>query len=403
MLAGGQGEPVRRALEMQVAVGRFFGAERMVQVGSAHVAADAWIMGAAGLAYLEEIADQGGSFRVPATYNACSVDFDHWQFFGQPAEHVANERRVMEALGRMGMVLSQTCINYQIVSPPRYREHLAWGDTGAVIFANSVIGARSNYEGGPAAIAAALTGRVPAYGYHLDRQRRGTVLVEVNERLREWADWGALGCWVGRQITNYWDVPVLVIEDAQPSVDDLKHLGASLASYGSFALFHLVGVTPEAPTVSAALGGREPARRMVLERGGLRAVYDGFVPRKAAADLVVFTAPQLSIHEVREIAGRLRGRTVHPSTRVILTVAPQVKAEAERLGYGAWLDAAGAMLCSGVCFYVMTPELMREKFGWETIVTNSAKLANIIEGSGYNPVLRPLDTCIEAALSGAVP
>jgi predicted aconitase len=208
---------------------------------------------------------------------------------------------------------------------------------------------------------------------------------------------------VGRQVTNYWDVPVIVAEDACPSVDDLKHLGAALASYGSYALFHLVGVTPEAPDVATALGGREPAQRLVLERGALQAVFDSFAPRKAQADLVVFTAPQLSIHELHEIAGRLRGKRVHAGTRLVLTVSPQVRAEAQRLGYAAWVEEAGGILASGVCFYVMMPELMRERFGWETLVTNSAKLANIIEGSGYNPVLRRLEPCIEAALSGRIP
>ncbi len=148
--------------------------------------------------------------------------------------------------------------------------------------------------------------------------------------------------------------------------------------------------------------GEEPARRLRLEPGGLQAVYDSFAPRKAQADLVVFTAPQLSIHEVHTIAERLAGERVHPDTRLFLTVNPQVRAEAERLGYAQTVTAAGGTLLSGVCFYVMAPEVLRERFGWETIVTNSTKLANIIEGSGYNPVLRRLDGCIAAALSGVI-
>lgn len=404
MLDGSEGEAVRRALEMQMEVGQFFAAERMVPVASVHAAGDAWIMGEAGLSWLEACAEEGAQFRVPTTYNPCSVDFDHWQALGQPAEHVARERRVHEALTELGIVLSQTCINYQTVTPPRFREHVAWGDTGAVIFANSAVGARSNYEGGPAAVAAGLTGRVPAYGYHLDEQRRGTVVVEVREHLREWADWSALGCWIGRQVTSYWEVPVLLLEDgaSAPGVEELKHFGAAAASFGSFALFHIVGITPEAPTLEAACGGRVPQRRLVLERGGLQAVYESFAPRQPRAHLVVFTAPQLSIHEVHEIARRLEGHRVHAETRLFLTVSPQVKLEAERLGYAGMVEAAGGTLLSGTCFYVMAPELLRERFGWETIVTNSAKLANIIEGSGYNPVLRRLDACIAAALSGAV-
>lgn len=402
MLAGEQGEAVARALAMQVDVGRFFGAERMVPVASAHAAGDAWIMGEAGLAYLERMADAGATFRVPTTYNACSVDFDRWQNFGQPAGHVANERRVVDALQAMGMVTAMTCINYQTVTPPRFAEHVAWGDTGAVIFANSVVGARSNFEGGPAAISAGLTGRVPAYGYHLDAQRRGTFVVEVTAALREWADWGALGCWVGRQHMSYWEVPVLVGEGLNPSVDDLKHLGAALASYGSYAMFHMVGVTPEAPTLQDALGGAGAPGPLLFDDAALAGVYAGFRPAQEQAHLVVFSAPQLSIHEMHDIARRLEGRRVHEGTRLVLTLNPQTRAEAERQGYVTQVEAAGGEVLAGVCFYVMTPELMRERFGWHTLVTNSAKLVNIIEGSGYNPVLRPLETCLDAACTGRV-
>lgn len=402
MLAGDGGEPVRRALEMQVEVGRFFGARRMVPVASAHAAGDAWIMGDAGLSYLEQAAEQGARFRIPITYNPCSVDFENWQRFGQPAEHVEKERRVGAALQQMGMVMSMTCINYQSVSPPRFGEHLAWGDTGTVIFANSVVGARSNYEGGPAAVSAGLTGRVPEYGFHLAEQRRGTLLVELRFQPRDWADWGALGCWLGRRITNYWEVPVIVGEGLAPGVDDLKHLGASLASYGSFAMFHLVGITPEAPSAEAALGGRPPAQKLVVTSEGLEEVYASFQPAGSHADLVVFSAPQLGIHEIQRIARWLEGRRVHPQTQLILTMSPQIKAEAVRNGFAATIEQAGGLLSAGVCFYVMTPELMREKHGWRTLVTNSAKLANIIEGAGYNPVLRPTEVCLEAACSGEI-
>ena len=402
MISGAGGETLRRAMEMQVDVGEFFGAERLVPIHSAHAAGDAWIMGQAGLDYLEAVAEEGVRVRVPATYNPCSVDFNNWELFGTPPEHVEMERRVVKALDGMGMVTAMTCVNYQTVSPARFGEHVAWGDTGAVIFANSVTGARSNYEGGPAAVSAALTGRVPAYGYHLDAQRLGTVLVEVKETLSEWADWGALGCWIGRQVMNYWEVPVLVGDNLDPTVDDLKHLGAALASYGSFAMFHIVGVTPEARTLADALGGRQPKQSLVVEKGALAAIYGSFQPVQEKADVVVFSAPQLSIHEVHEITERLKGRSVHPDTWLILTVDPKTQLEAERLGYQQILEKAGGVLSSGVCFYVMTPELMREKHGWKTLVTNSAKIVNIIEGSGYNPVLRPLETCLEAAITGRI-
>lgn len=402
MLAGTEGEPTRWALDFQVRVGGFFGATRMVPVASAHVAAEMGLLGDAGLALVERLAAQGARVRVPALTDPCSVDFALWQRFGQPEGHVEKERRLAQALSRMGMILTRSCIPYETVAPPRFGEHLAWGDTGSVAFANAVLGARSNFEGGPAAVAAAITGRVPEYGYHLAEQRLGTLLIEVRDRLREWSDWGALGCWVGRQVTDYWQVPVISGIDVAPGADDLKHLGAALASYGSFAMFHVVGVTPEARTVDEATGGRAPARRLVVERDAIDAVYRSFAPERPEVDLVVFSAPQLSLLELKVIAEQLSGRRVHSQTRLVVTVDHQVKAEGERLGYKALIEQAGGLVVAGVCFYVMTPDIVRERFGYRTIVTNSAKLANIIEGYGYNPILRRLDGCIDAAVRGRI-
>lgn len=402
MLDGAHGEPTRWALDFQVRVGRFFGARRMRPVTSAHVDAEMGLLGDAGLDLVERLAAGGARVRVPSVTDPCSVDFDLRQQFGQPEDHVEKERRLAQALARMGMLVTRSCIPYETVAPPRFGEHLAWGDTGSVAFANGVLGARSNFEGGPAAIAAAITGRVPEYGYHLAEQRLGTLHVEVRGRLGEWSDWEALGCWIGRQVTDYWQVPVITGVDLAPTADDLKHLAASLASYGSFAMFHVVGVTPEARAVDEATGGRQAARRLIAEPGTIDAVYRSFTPERPEVDLVVFSAPQLSLLELKVIAERLAGQRVHSRTRLVVTVDHQVKAEGDRLGLNALIEQAGGLVVAGVCFYVMTPDIVRERHGYRTIVTNSAKLANIIEGYGYNPILRRLETCLEAAVKGRV-
>jgi len=177
----------------------------------------------------------------------------------------------------------------------------------------------------------------------------------------------------------------------------LKHLGAALASYGSLAMFHMDGVTPE-----AAWAG-EPSQRMVVEPGDLRRTYESFVPEKANPDLVVFSAPQMSLPELRDLAGALRGRRVHPEVTLLATTNYHNCGVAEKLGYVGAIEAAGGMVLSGVCFYLVTPRELRERHGWRTIVTDSAKLANIIAGYDYNPVFRPTEVCIEAALEGELP
>ncbi len=403
ILSGATGEAARRALEMQLEVGAFFGAEDFVPVSSAHIMAEIESMGEAGLAFVEEMAALGARACIPATCNPRSVDFQLWRALGQEERQVELERRLSQALEQIGVLVVDTCINYQTVLPPRFGEHLAWGDTGAVIYANSVAGARSNFEGGPAALAAAITGRVPRYGYHLPEQRRGTVYVEVLDRPRRRSDWSALGCIVGREVNDYWQVPVLIAPDVQPGVEDLKHLGAALASFGSLALFHLVGVTPEARTVEEAFGGRPPDRQLTVEPGALEATYRSFIPEKEQPDLVVFSAPQLSLLELRDLARALHGHRVHPAVRLIATTNYHYYAVAERLGYVRAIEEAGGLVVSGACFYLLTPNELRERFCYRTIVTDSAKLANIIAGYGYNPVFRPTDVCLQAALTGRLP
>lgn len=402
MLAGREGPAVQRALEQQIAVGSFFGAEDFVPVGSVHLAGDAEAMREAGVDSLEEMVRLGASCRVPTTINPRSVDFAHADELGQEPWYVDLERRLVQAYDRLGAYTLNTCVNYQIISQPRFGEHLAWGDTGTVIWANSFAGARSNFEAGPAALHAAITGRVPRYGYHLREQRQGTVLVRVREALESVADWGALGCHVGRLVNDYWQVPVFLFENGtpQPTADQLKHLGAALASYGSLAMYHLVGVTPEARTVEEAFRLRSPRREVLVEPGTLARTYATFVPEQDEVDLVVFGTPQLSLFEFRNLAQLLQGKRVHNQTRVFLTTSDAVKHLADQFGYTAMVEAAGATVLTGVCYYIMTAKELAQRHQFRTLLTDSSKLANIISGYGYNPVLRPTTACIDAAIRG---
>lgn len=403
MLHGGRGPALRWAMAQQVGTAGFFGARRLIPVASAHVGAEIGIMGEAGLALVAQLHADGARARVPSVTAACSVDFCRWKEFCIPHDHVAREERLHEMLRAMGFIDSSTCINYQSVSPPRFREHLAWGDTGSVAFANGVVGARSNYEGGPASIAAALTGHVPEYGYHLPEIRRATRIYEVSAALGGLSDWGALGALIGTELADYWSVPVIVAPEAVPTVDELKHLAASLASFGSIAMFHVVGATPEARTLEDACHGDTDLPRRTVTRADLAGVYARYPALAEPVDLVVFSAPQLSLYEVNSIVERLAGRRIAARTRLVITVNHQTRAELERLGYADTLHAAGAELLAGTCFYVMLPAHVREQFGFRTLVTPSAKLANVVGGAGYRPTLLPLEDCVEAAVAGRFP
>jgi predicted aconitase len=402
MAAGALGEPRRVAIEQQIRVGRMFDAEDMVAVSQAHVMADTESLGESGVAWLESLAaapEAERRVRVPTITDPRGVDFCTWRRVGQTQDWVALEQRAIDAMRALGILMTDTCINYQTVSPPVAGEHLAFGDTGVVIYCNSVLGARSNFEGGPAAVAAALSGRTPRYGLHLERHRRGTHLVELRTRPRHLSDWGALGGIVGRHAGSYWSVPVITGVVGAPTSDELKHFGAALASYGSVAMFHMMGVTPEAPDLESCFDGPPPAARTVDTRA-LRDFYADFGRHPEGVDVVVFAAPQLSLIELAQLAELLRGRRVHDGTALLVATSPENKAAADRMGITAILEAAGAVVMKGVCFYQMHAREMGETMGWRRLLTNSAKLVNIIAGYGYQPVLATMEDCVDAAVAG---
>lgn len=403
MRAGAHGEPKRLAIEQQIQVGRFFDAEDFVEVSQAHIMGDTEALGEAGVEFLERMASfpvDARQVAVPTITDPRGVDQCRYRLLGQRDEWAALEQRVSAALRGLGVLMTDTCINYQTIQAPVFGQHLAFGDTGVVIYSNSVCGARSNFEGGPAALAAALTGRTPRYGYHLDACRRGSLLFELAFQPRNLTEWGALGAIVGRAAGSYWSVPVLTGLQSAPSSDDLKHFGAAMASYGSVALYHVVGVTPEAPDLRSVFDGTPPAARRIA-RSDLVAYYESF-GRHDKVDVVVFAAPQLSLLEMRELAQLLRGRRIHRGTSLLVATSPENKAACDRMEITRTLEEAGATVLSGVCFYQMYAREMAQANGWRTLLTNSAKLVNIITGYGYDPVIAPMDVCVEAAVRGGM-
>jgi predicted aconitase len=400
MLRGDHGDAVREALEFQVKVGEFWGAGRFVPVTNVHMMGDIEVMGDAGLDWLRAVRARDGGCVVPVTTNARCIDFACVEQFGQRPGEVAKEREIVNVLQALKVKTTDTCIGYQAIYEPRFGERIAWGDTGTVIYANSVLGARSNYESGPAALAAGLTGRVPEYGFHLDAHRRGTFTVNVESDLEDVAEWGALGGIVGAARPGYFEVPVFRGVRGEPDSDQLKHLGAALASYGSMAMFHIAGVTPEAPTFEAAFGGRDSAETITVGEAEIKRALCA-PPTDGRCDLVVFSGPQLSLTELESLAREFRGVAVHEKTQVFVTTESGVLAEARRLGYADALEDAGVKVLIGVCFYILLDlSEIRVRNGWRTLATNSAKLVNTIGAHGFETVLRRTSDCVEIATQG---
>jgi predicted aconitase len=400
MLAGELGAVRRWGISHQIAVGEFFDAADFVPVSQAHVMADTESLGEAGLRFLEGLAASPESerrVRVPTITDPRGIDLAVYRRLRQTPEMAALEQRAIEALRAFGVLMTDTCINYQTIMAPVRGEHMAYGDTGVVIYSNSVLGARSNFEGGPSALAAGLTGRTPRYGYHLDACRRATRRFRLAAAPRDLSEWGALGGIVGEACGSYWEVPVIEGIETVPGSDALKHFGTALASFGSVALFHMPGITAE----DAVFAGSPPAV-VTIAQDGIEAFLARYAAPEDKLDVVVFGAPQLSLIEIEAVALALDGRQVHDGTTVIVATSPEIKHAADRMGLTSRIEASGAVVAQGICFYQGYAREMAEANGWSRLMTNSAKLVNIIGGYGYRPTLASLERCVDSAVAGRV-
>lgn len=403
MLAGEEGTVRQWAMQQLVAVARFFDAHDLVRVSQAHIMADTEALGEEGVAFLEHIASgpvADRRVRIPAITDPRGTDFTAYKRIRQDESYVVLERRTVAALRALGVMMTDTCINYQTIMPPVKGEHLAFGDTGSCIYANSVLGARTNFEGGPSALAAALTGRAPRYGFHLDEARRGSTRFIVDRTPDDLSDWGALGAIIGQQMRSYFEVPVIDGVSSAPTSDELKHFGAALASYGSTPLFHMTGVTPEAGRAADTVDPSLPARRIGA------AELSAYSTRYSAPDdtlhVVVFAAPQLSLIELQQLGGLLDGRKVHASVTLIATTSPELKSAADRMGITQQIIDAGGLLLEGVCFYQMHAREIGAANGWRRLMSNSAKLVNILGGYDYETVLGSMQRCVDSAVAGRI-
>ncbi len=401
MRAGTLGAAVQWAIEHQIKVGDYLGAEDFVPVSQAHIMADTESLGVAGVEWLEHLAGLPAAerrVRIPTITDPRGTDFAAAQQLKHQPWMLDLERRAIAAFEAMGVLMTDTCINYQTIMPPVRGEHVAYGDTGVVIYSNSVCGARSNFEGGPSALSAGLTGRTPRYGFHLDERRLATLLIDVTWTPRELNDWGALGGIVGRLAGDYWQVPTITGIDRVPGSDELKHFGAALASYGSVALFHMAGITPEAQRLDDVVPAGVALRSHEIGEADIRAFQRSYAQAIETIDLVVFSAPQLSLVEISQVAGMLDGRRAR--IPLLVVTSPQVKPDADRMGLTARIEAAGGTVLAGMCFYQSYAREMAEANGWKRLATNSAKLTNIIGGYGYQPALMSMAACIDAACAG---
>lgn len=387
MLNGESGYIVQKCMEVLVTLGEIYGAEKMLEIQNVHSPGVSYrVAGDAGLNYVKD-ASKTGCFRVYTTLNTIGIDSENWEELGFPHDFSIKQMELLDAYKTMGAVSTYTCTPYLTGNVPMPGEHVAWGESSAVAYVNSIIGARTNREGGPSALAAAVTGRVPAYGYHLDQNRKGKYLIEVEMDLATDKDYAVLGYFAGRIAGK--EVPVFDGIKKRPRPDSIKALCAAVASSGAVALFHIIGITPEAPTKEAALGKHYETVKFGPEE--YKQVVEKFSLQEPA-ELTVIGCPHCSITEFEEIAKLLNGKKV--KSDVWICTSRQVKSLADKMGYTEIIKKAGAQIVCDTC-PVLCPTSSK---GYRTIATNSAKLAHYTPGLwGVRTGLIELEECLEAA------
>ncbi|HHW43453.1 MAG TPA: DUF521 domain-containing protein [Desulfotomaculum sp.] len=393
MLEGEFGEPVQKAMEMLVAIGDIYGAEKMIPVKSAHIAGlSLKTHGTAGMEWAEEMARNGAKVKVPTTLNV--IGLDRSRDLGLPVDWCANQLRIERAYECMGCYGTSSCVPYYSGFIPRLGEHISWAESSAVVFTNSVLGARDNREGGPSAWASALTGRTPCYGLHLDENRKGDLLFKIEVDLRDIADYGALGSYVGRIVGT--KIPVFD-GIVNPSLEELVYLGAALASSGAVAMFHVAGVTPEAQSLSDAFGGR-PYDTVVITAKEIEEGKEKLTSaRERKVDYVAIGCPHCSIGQIREVAELIAGKKVNENVTLWVHTSAAIKGLAGQLGYIRIIEEAGGVVTQDLCTVLGNPEAL----GVKTLATNSAKMAFYAPGSnGLDVWYGSVRQCIEAAING---
>jgi predicted aconitase len=392
MLDGRFGRSAQKAMEILAALGTIYGAERMVPVSSVQIAGVSYDnLGEAGLRFLAEMAAGEGKARVLTTLNPAGMDIENWQSLGIEAAFAEKQSQVIEAFARMGVVTSCTCTPYLAGNKPRLGEHIAWAESSAVCYANSVLGARTNREGGPSALAAALTGRTPEYGYHLDEERLPGLTFEVLGRLEQTRDFGALGKAIGKRLETQGKKPIAYIRGiSKASLENLKSFCASLATYGGTALFHMQGITPEASRFSP------PAQISAITQADLdEAIQSMNDAASQEVDFVSLGCPHLSIDEIARIAGLVEGKRV--VKEFWITTARPTKVLADRLGYTRVIEASGAKFATDTCC-VVAPIQGRFK----ALATDSAKACYYASSKNkFKTMFKPFDEAVLEAFAGS--
>jgi len=373
---------MERMFRLLVRLGEIYGADKMIPVSSVQVAGVSYkSIGDPGVEFLEDYANKDARVKIVAFLNPSGMDIEDWQKLNFPPAFAEKQLRIMNAFKKMGIVVSATCTPYLAGNLPRFKEHIAWSESSAIAFSNSVIGARTNREGGPSALAAALCGVTPNYGLHLDENRKPQMLVEVSAKLEDSADFGAVGYVVGKQAKNR--IPYFKgIKEADS--DQLKALGAAMAASGAVALYHIEEMTPEAHLMET-----KDLETLSVTDKDVDETFSKLSTGKEP-DIVILGCPHSSLKEIMTVARKLEGKKLKKP--LWICTSRMVKEAANRMGFTHIIETAGGKVVADTCMVVSPIEDM----GYKTTAVNSGKAANYLPGfCKQNVIFGRLDTILE--------
>ncbi len=401
MLDGKHGPATQMAMSIVVRMAHIYGASSLMDISAAHIDSTVYI-GAAGLEFAEKLARLGGKVAVPTTLNVSGVDEQGWQEWSTPPDWAEQAHRQMVAYQSMGTTPTWTCAPYQTEQRPVFGQQIAWGESNAIAFANSVIGARTSRYPDLLDVCCAITGRVPAAGLHLTENRAGDLhlhLLDIPAALQaDESFYPVLGHLIGKLAGDR--IPVITGLTVTPTEDQLKALGAGSASSGAVALFHIVGVTPEAPTLAAAFQHKTPTERIDISLAMIRSARRELTTANGEAlDLVVLGSPHFSLAEFRQLAPLLKGQRCHPNVRFLVTSSRIMSLLAQKAGVIDALHEFGGKVTVDTCILTspMLPADVR------TLMTNSAKYAYYSPGLlEMKTVFGSLEDCVRSAVAGQV-
>jgi predicted aconitase len=375
LLRGEGGEAKQFAMEIVTKVGDAVEADSLVPIKSAHILAHFSSLHEAGIDVLEKFAEAGGKFAVPTSVDPASIDLQNWRSFGIPEEYAREQFRLCDAYAKLGGMMCWTCVQYQVCNFPKQGECVAWAESSAVVFANSVIGCRSNKITAGMDVACAVLGLTPRFGMLKDENRVAKVVYRLGFTPSSDLDYRSLGFFIGRNAGSM--VPALSGLPMKVGSDLIKHLGAASAAAGPVTMIHFPGITPGSKTLSEATDG-EKVEEIEVTRSDLAEVESDLNQTSELPDLVAFGVPHLSAGELGELAKMLEGRRLKGGVKMYAYTSAQAYDMAGRTGIASTIEASGARLTHSTDAEISP----LKRLGFDVVMTNSAKLAEIVSSEG---------------------